>query len=81
MSRITEIIHSIPADELTGAISVPVYQTSTFVQAAPGQNKGYDYARTGNPTRRALEHIVCKLEGGYNAFAFASGLAAIARRT
>lgn len=77
MSRITEIIHSIPVDELTGAISVPVYQTSTFVQLSPGVNKGYDYARTGNPTRRALEDIVAKLEGGHSSFAFASGLAAI----
>ena len=77
MSRITEIIHSIPVDELTGAISVPVYQTSTFVQKLPGVNKGYDYARTGNPTRKALEEIVAKLEYGHSAFAFASGLAAI----
>lgn len=77
MSSITEIIHSIPVDELTGAISVPVYQTSTFVQQAPGVNKGFDYARTGNPTRKALENIVAKLEGGHSAFAFASGLAAI----
>ncbi len=77
MSSITDIIHSIPTDELTGSISVPIYQTATFVQEAPGKNKGYDYARTGNPTRKALENIVAKLENGHSAFAFASGLAAI----
>jgi len=77
MNRSTEILHSIPVDELTGAISVPVYQTSTFVQEGPGVNKGYDYSRTNNPTRRALEDIVAKLEGGDRGFAFATGLAAI----
>lgn len=77
MSRITDIIHSVPVDELTGSISVPVYQTSTFVQQAPGVHKGYDYARSNNPTRKALENIVAKLEGGDDAFAFATGLAAI----
>ena len=77
MSRITEIINSVPVDPLTGSIAVPVYQTSTFVQEAPGVNKGYDYARTGNPTRKALENIVANLEGGDASFAFATGLAAI----
>lgn len=77
MNNVTKIIHSVPVDKLTGSISVPVYQTSTFVQDAPGVNKGYDYARTGNPTRKALEDIVAQLEGGHSAFAFASGLAAI----
>ena len=77
MTSITNIIHSIPIDELTGSISVPIYQTSTFVQDAPGVNKGYDYARTGNPTRKALEDVLAKLEGGHSAFAFATGLAAI----
>ena len=77
MSRITDIIHSVPVDELTGSISVPVYQTSTFVQEAPGVHKGYDYARSNNPTRKVLEDIVAKLEGGDGAFAFATGLAAI----
>src|SRR5690606_15662214 len=67
----------VPVDELTGSISVPVYQTSTFVQQAPGVHKGYDYARSNNPTRKALENIVAKLEGGDDAFAFATGLAAI----
>ena len=73
----TKIIHSIPSDPLTGAISVPVYQTSTFIQEAPGINKGYDYARSNNPTRKALEDIVAGLEEGHGAFAFATGLAAI----
>ncbi len=73
----TEIIHSIPVDALTGAISVPIYQTSTFVQEAPGVNKGYDYARTGNPTRAALEDLIAKLERGSVGAAFSSGLAAI----
>lgn len=73
----TELIHSIPVDELTGAISVPIYQTSTYVQEAPGVNKGYDYARTNNPTRAALEKIISELEGGATGAAFGSRLAAI----
>ncbi|OUR92629.1 cystathionine beta-lyase [Flavobacteriales bacterium 34_180_T64] len=73
----TKIIHSIPSDPLTGAISVPVYQTSTFIQEAPGVNKGFDYARSNNPTRKVLEDVVAQLEGGHSAFAFATGLAAI----
>jgi len=73
----TKLIHSIPVDELTGAISVPIYQTSTFVQEAPGVNRGYDYARTGNPTRATLEDIIAKLENGTAGVAFGSGLAAI----
>jgi cystathionine beta-lyase len=77
MKEATQLIHSMPVDELTGAIAVPIYQTSTFVQHAPGQHRGYDYARTNNPTRQALESMLAKLEGGYGASAFASGLAAI----
>jgi len=77
MSNATKLIHSIPVDPLTGSISVPIYQTSTFVQEAPGENKGYDYARSNNPTRATLEHIIAELEGGKAASAFASGLAAI----
>lgn len=73
----TQLIHSIPVDPLTGAISVPIYQTSTFVQEAPGVNKGYDYARTGNPTRATLEDIIARLENGSTGVAFGSGLAAI----
>ncbi len=77
MTPTTELIHSIPVDPLTGAISVPIYQTSTFVQQAPGVHKGYDYARSNNPTREALENLIAKLEHGAAASAFASGLAAI----
>ncbi len=77
MSTATQLIHSIPVDPLTGAISVPIYQTSTFVQEAPGVNKGYDYARTGNPTRAILEQLIAQLEKGSTGIAFASGLAAI----
>jgi cystathionine beta-lyase len=77
MKATTQLIHSIPVDPLTGAISVPIYQTSTFVQEAPGVNKGYDYARTGNPTRATLENLVAQLEGGCTGVAFGSGLAAI----
>ena len=77
MQATTQLIHSIPVDPLTGAISVPIYQTSTFVQEAPGINKGYDYARTGNPTRATLENLVAHLEGGSTGVAFGSGLAAI----
>jgi cystathionine beta-lyase len=73
----TNLIHSVPVDALTGSISVPIYQTATYVQEAPGVNKGFDYGRSNNPTRLALENIVAKLEGGYAAFAFATGLAAI----
>lgn len=77
MSTATQLIHSIPVDEQTGAISVPIYQTSTFVQEAPGVNKGYDYARTGNPTRATLERLIAELEQGSTGIAFGSGLAAI----
>ncbi len=77
MSEQTTILHSIPVDELTGAISTPIYQTSTYVQEAPGVNKGYDYARSNNPTRKVLEDLIAKLENGSNGYAFASGLAAI----
>lgn len=77
MSTSTQILNSIPVDPHTGAISVPIYQTATFVQDAPGVNKGYDYARSGNPTRAALETVLAKLENGSTGLAFASGLAAI----
>lgn len=73
----TQLMHDIPVDQLTGAISVPIYQTSTFVQEAPGVNKGFDYSRTNNPTRATLEQLLAKLEEGDAGFAFASGLAAI----
>jgi cystathionine beta-lyase len=73
----TALIHSIPVDPQTGAISTPIYQTSTFVQEAPGVHKGYDYARSNNPTRAVLERLIAELEQGKAGFAFASGLAAI----
>jgi cystathionine beta-lyase/cystathionine gamma-synthase len=63
-------------DPATGATIVPIYATSTFTQEAPGRHKGYEYARTGNPTRSALETCLASLEGGERALAFASGLAA-----
>jgi len=77
MHATTKLIHSIPVDPLTGSVSVPIYQTSTFVQEAPGQNRGYDYARTNNPTREILEKIVAQMENGCTGIAFGSGLAAI----
>lgn len=77
MSTTTQILNSIPVDAQTGAISVPIYQTATFVQEAPGIHKGYDYSRSGNPTRAVLENVLAQLEGGATGLAFASGLAAI----
>src|SRR3954463_8367167 len=65
-------------DPTTGAVMMPIYATSTYVQQSPGVNKGYDYARTKNPTRMAFERCIADLEGGSAAFAFASGLGAIA---
>jgi len=65
-------------DPTTGAVMMPIYATSTYVQQSPGVHKGYDYARTQNPTRMAFERCVADLEGGSAAFAFASGLAAVA---
>ena len=65
-------------DEKTGAISTPIYQTSTFRHPALGQSTGFDYSRSGNPTRQALEDSICALEGGQRGLAFASGMAAIA---
>lgn len=77
MQDITRILHSLPIDPLTGAISVPIYQTATFVQDAPGEHRGFDYARSNNPTRQVLETLIAELEGGQRGLAFASGLAAI----
>jgi cystathionine beta-lyase/cystathionine gamma-synthase len=77
MQNETRILHAIPVDPLTGAVSVPIYQTSTFVQESPGVHKGFDYARSNNPTRKALEDLVAVLENGKAGFAFGSGLAAI----
>jgi len=77
MNEQTRLLHSIPTDPLTGSVSTPIYQTSTFVQEAPGVHKGYDYARSNNPTRQVLEDLMATLEQGAGASAFASGLAAI----
>ena len=64
-------------DEATGAVTVPIYQTSTYAQESIGKNKGYEYARTQNPTRSAVERNIAALEGARFGFAFASGMAAI----
>jgi len=64
-------------DEATGSVTVPIYQTSTYAQDALGKNKGYEYARTQNPTRTAVERNIAALEGARFGFAFASGMAAI----
>src|SRR5208283_5951618 len=73
----TQAIHAgQDADPATGATVVPIYATSTYTQAAPGQHKGYEYTRTGNPTRQALETCLAALEGGERGLAFASGSAA-----
>src|SRR6186713_1811878 len=64
-------------DPTTGAVMMPIYATSTYVQQSPGVHKGYEYARTQNPTRMAFERCVADLESGSAGFAFASGLAAI----
>ncbi len=64
-------------DPSTGAVMTPIYQTSTYVQSAVGVHKGYEYSRTGNPTRKALEDCLAALEGGAHGLAFSSGMAAI----
>src|SRR6187401_3695077 len=64
-------------DSATGAVSVPIYQTSTYAQDGLGKHKGYEYARTQNPTRSALEKNIAALEGAKFGFAFASGMSAI----
>ena len=74
----TKVIHAgIQPDPSTGAIMTPIYQTSTYVQAAPGDHKGYEYARTQNPTRTVLENNLAALENGSHAICFGSGLAAM----
>jgi len=78
MGFATDAIHvGQEPDSATGAIVAPIYQTSTYVQEALGQNKGYDYARTAHPNRRALERCVARLEGGQAAYVFTTGMAAI----
>src|SRR5476651_1458555 len=75
----TRVIHAgQKPDASTGAIMTPIYATSTYVQASPGQHKGYEYSRTKNPTRAAYEDCAADLESGRAGFAFASGMAAIA---
>ena len=74
----TKVIHAgIEPDPSTGAIMTPIYQTSTYVQAAPGDHKGYEYARTQNPTRTVLEKNLAALENATDAICFGSGLAAM----
>jgi cystathionine gamma-lyase len=74
----TKVIHAgQEPDPRTGAVMTPIYATSTYAQSSPGEHKGYDYARTRNPTRDALEACLAELEGGRAGFAFASGMAAI----
>jgi len=74
----TKAIHAgVEPDSATGAIMTPIYQTSTYVQAAPGKHKGYEYSRTGNPTRAALEKNLAALENGKYGLCFGSGLGAI----
>ena len=73
----TKLIHGgIDGDKVTGAVNVPIYQTSTYKQAGLGENTGWEYSRTGNPTRAALEALIADLEGGVAGFAFGSGMAA-----
>ncbi len=73
----TKAVHAgVEPDPTTGAIMTPIYQTSTYVQAAPGDHKGYEYSRTGNPTRNALENALAELENGKYGACFGSGLAA-----
>ncbi|ASF38535.1 cystathionine gamma-synthase [Halobacillus halophilus] len=78
MRKKTQLIHGgITGDEKTGAVSVPIYQVSTYAQDGVGKHRGYEYSRTGNPTRFALEELIKEIEGGYAGFAFGSGMAAI----
>ncbi|OWP62865.1 cystathionine gamma-synthase [Hymenobacter amundsenii] len=74
----TKAIHAgVHPDPATGAIMTPIYQTSTYVQTSPGQNKGYEYSRTHNPTRTQLQDALAALDNGKHGLAFASGMAAI----
>ncbi|MDX8359488.1 MULTISPECIES: bifunctional cystathionine gamma-lyase/homocysteine desulfhydrase [Bacillaceae] len=74
----TKLIHGgIPNDQQTGAVSIPIYQVSTYKQDGIGEHKGFEYSRTGNPTRHALEELIKDLEEGTAGFAFSSGMAAI----
>jgi cystathionine gamma-lyase len=78
MKFATKVIHAgLEPDPSTGAIMTPIFQTSTYVQKAPGDHQGYEYARTRNPTRTALEQNLAALENGTHGLAFASGMAAV----
>lgn len=78
MKRKTKLIHGgISGDPHTGAVNVPIYQVSTYKQEGVGNHKGFEYSRTGNPTRHALEELIKDLENGKRGFAFSSGMAAI----
>ncbi|MCK8098871.1 bifunctional cystathionine gamma-lyase/homocysteine desulfhydrase [Bacillus sp. 2CMS4F] len=78
MKKKTLMVHGgITGDEKTGAVSVPIYQVSTYKQPKAGQHTGYEYSRTANPTRTALETLVTELEAGEAGYAFSSGMAAI----
>jgi cystathionine gamma-lyase / homocysteine desulfhydrase len=78
VKRKTKLIHGgISTDPATGAVSFPIYQVSTYKQEGVGGHKGYEYSRTGNPTRFALEELIKDLEGGEAGFAFGSGMAAM----
>ncbi len=77
MKLATKLIHAgVEPDPSTGAIMTPIYQTSTYVQTSPGDHKGYEYARTQNPTRTALEKALAAIENGKFALCFSSGMAA-----
>ncbi|SFE88666.1 cystathionine gamma-synthase [Thermoflexibacter ruber] len=78
MKFATKAVHAgVEPDPSTGAIMTPIYQTSTYVQASPGNHKGYEYARTQNPTRNALQASIAALENGKHGFCFSSGMGAI----
>ncbi|GAB4184280.1 MAG: cystathionine gamma-synthase [Thermoflexibacter sp.] len=78
MKFATKAVHAgVEPDPSTGAIMTPIYQTSTYIQASPGNHKGYEYARTQNPTRNALQASIAALENGKHGFCFSSGMGAI----
>ena len=78
MKFATKLIHAgVHADPETGAIMTPIYQTSTYVQKAPGNHKGYEYSRTHNPTRTQLQNNLAAIENGNWALCFSSGMGAV----
>ena len=73
----TNAVHAgVKPESVTGAVMTPIFASSTFAHTSPGDHKGYEYSRTQNPTRKALEESLAELENGSKAFAFASGVAA-----